>query len=152
KLAWARIVGLPAHSGEQPSPEQAPNVTSINPQELLAWKAPPPLHALMEAHNRVWLLSKSGPFTRSRVSVEERFMSQYYHPAREFATGPDSRLLEYGVVEQSAPYAFKNPERLTDLVYGEVIHLRGFDLPAGVTFLPGQVVPVALSWSTDEPL
>src|SRR5690606_31830219 len=133
KSGWARIVGLPDHPGEQPSPEQAPKVTSINPQELLDWKAPPLLHALTEAHNRVWLLTNSGPFIPWSVRVVERFMSQYYYPAREFATGPDSRLLEYGVVEQSAPYAFKNPEWLTDLVYGEMIHLRGFDLPGGVT-------------------
>ncbi len=152
KSGAARILGLPDHPGEQPSPEQTPKVTSINPQELLDWKAPPLLHTLAETHNHVWLLTNSGPFIPWSVRVVERFMSQYYYPAREFATGSDSRLLEYGLTPSSAPYAFKNPEQTTDLVYDDHIYLGGFDLPAGTTFQPGQVVPLALYWWADEPL
>ncbi len=146
KLDAPRFVSLPDHPGEQPSPEQPPEITSMNPQMLLDWKAPPLIHALAQTRPRLWLLANNGPFISWSVRAAERFMHEYYFPAREFITSPDSRLLEYGTLRPADPYAFSNPAYLSDLVYDDTVHLAGYDLPAGTDYAPGEVLPVTLHW------
>ncbi|MBZ0297657.1 MAG: hypothetical protein K8L99_34185 [Anaerolineae bacterium] len=152
KLESARLVSLPDHPGEQPSPEQLPEVVSNNPDLLLDWRSLPMIHALAESRDRIWLLTNNGPFIPWSVRAVEQFMHQHYFPTREFLTGPDSRLIEYSTVPAPAPYAFKGPEQLSDLVYDDAIHLNGYDLPAGMTYAAGDIVPVALYWQSEMPL
>jgi hypothetical protein len=79
-------------------------------------------------------------------------MTAHYYPIREFETGPDVRLIEYSTVSAPDPYIFKNPDYSTDLVYGESIHLAGYDLPSGTSYRPGDVLPISLYWQSESTL
>lgn len=152
KLDGARLVSLPDHPGEQPSPEQLPEIISNNPDLLMNWRALPMIHALAEPRSSIWLLTNNGPFIPWSVRAVEQFMHQHYFPTREFLTGPDSRLIEYSTVPAPAPHAFRSPEYLTDLVYNDALRLHGYELPAGTIYAAGDIVPVALYWQPDAPL
>lgn len=142
----ARIVSLPYHPGEQPSPEQAPEIVSDNPDLLLHQTAAPLIHTLAKTRERLWLLASSSSFISWSVRPVERFMAAHYYPLREFAVGGDVRLIEYSTVSAPDPFGFRNPEHLSDLIYGDVLQLVGYDLPLGKTYDPGDVLPVSLYW------
>jgi hypothetical protein len=61
-------------------------------------------------------------------------------------------LIEYSTVSAPDMFAFRAPDRLTDLVYGDVIRLVGFDLPIGTEYTSGSALPVSLYWQTAAPL
>jgi hypothetical protein len=152
KLDDPRVVSLPFQPGEQPSPEQPPEIRSGNPDMLLDHSSEPLIHALAQTRERLWLLASSGPFMPWSVRPVERFMAAHYYPIREFETGPDVRLIEYSTAPAPDPYAFKSPDYLTDFVYGESIHLVGYDLPKGATYTPGEILPISFYWQANTPL
>jgi hypothetical protein len=152
KLDEPRVVSLPFHPGEQPSPEQPPEIRSDNPDLLLHQSSAPLIHALARRRERLWLLANSGPFMPWAVRPVERFMASHYYPIRELETGPDVRLIEYSTVAAPDPYAFKSADFQSDLVYGESIHLTGYDLPLGTSYKPGEILPISLYWQIDSPL
>jgi hypothetical protein len=152
KLNNPRLVSLPDHPGEQPSLEQPPQVESVNPEALLNWQSLPVIYGLTEMRDRVWLLTNSGPFIPWSVRAAERYFSQRFYPVREFTISPRVRLIEYATPRLGAPYAFRNPEYETDLIYDDRVHLQGYDLPAGIRYAPGDNVPVALYWRAGAPL
>lgn len=147
-----RIVGLPFQPGEQPSPEQPPEIVSDNPDVLVHVTTGPLIYALAEGRNRLFVLASSGPFLPWSVRPVERFMAAHYFPIREIETGPQVRLIEYSAAAAPDPYGFMGPTYTTDLNYGGDIRLIGFELPAGTTYAPGDALPVALYWQTDARL
>jgi hypothetical protein len=152
KLDEPRVVSLPFHPGEQPSPEQPPEIRSDNPDVLLHQTSAPLIHALAGTRNRLWLLANSGPFMPWAVRPVERFMATHYYPLREFETGPDVRLIEYAATTAPDPYAFRSAQYQTDLVYGDAIRLVGYDLPLGTSYRAGEILPISLYWQADSPL
>jgi hypothetical protein len=62
------------------------------------------------------------------------------------------RLIEYSTVPAPDPFAQIGPTFPADLVYGDHIRLLGYELPAGTTYSPGDILPVSLYWQTDAPL
>ncbi len=152
KLDEPRIVSLPFQPGEQPSPEQPPEIRSDNPNLLLDHSTGPHIQALAQTREHLWLLANSGPFMPWTVRPVERFMAAHYYPIREYETGPDVRLIEYSTIAAPDPYAFKSSDYLTDLVYGESIRLVGYDLPQGIDYKPGDILPISLYWQTDSAL
>jgi hypothetical protein len=151
-LNGPRIVGLPFQPGEQPSPEQPPQVTSDNPDMLVDRSTGPFIFALAETRHRLFVLASSGPFLPWSVRPVERFMAAHYYPLREMTTGPQVRLIEYDTTPAPDPYALLGPQYLTDLTYGDNIRLIGYELPHGTNYAPGDAVPVSLYWQTDAPL
>ena len=147
-----RIVGLPFQPGEQPSPEQPPEVTSDNPDMLVDRSTGPFIYALAQTRPRLFVLASSGPFLPWSVRPVERFMAAHYYPVREITTGPQVRLIEYDTTPAPDPYALLGPQYPTDLTYGENIRLIGYELPRGRTYAPGDSVPLSLYWQTDAPL
>jgi hypothetical protein len=145
----ARIISLPFHPGEQPSPEQPPQIRSDNPDRLVHRETVPFIYELAQPRDRLWLLASTSSFIPWSVRPVERFLAAHYYPLREFTTGPDVRLIEYSTVPAPDPYAFRNPEHLTDLLYGEVMRLVGYDLPLGTTYDGGDVLPVSLYWRAE---
>src|SRR5690606_17623790 len=88
RLDAPRIVSLPYHPGEQPSPEQPPQIISDNPDMLLHPTSGPLLYALAETRERIRLLASSGPFIPWSVRPVERFMAAHYYPIGEVQTDP----------------------------------------------------------------
>lgn len=152
KLDEPRVVSLPFHPGEQPSPEQPPEIHSDDPDVLLHQTSAPLIHALARTRDRLWVLANSGPFIPWAVRPVERFMASHYYPIRELETGPDVRLIEYSTTSAPDPYAFRGADYRTDLVYGGSIHLVGYNLPLGTTYKPGDILPISLYWQSDSPL
>ncbi len=49
-------------------------------------------------------------------------------------------------------FAYREPERLTNLTFGDSVRLVGFDLPSGESYHAGEVLPISLYWATDVAL
>ena len=151
-LNQARIVSLPFHPGERPSPQQLPEVISDNPDVLVHPTTGPLINALSQTRGRLWLLASSGPFIEWSFRPVERFMAMHYYPLRELQTGPQVRLIEYSTAQAPDPYAFTGPAYTTDLIYRDSLELLGYELPDGTTFQSGDALPISLYWRAAQPL
>lgn len=152
KLAYPRVISLPDAPGEQPSPEQPPALRSPNPDVLLVKTSVPLIHTLAQFRSRLWLLEDLGPFHPWAVRPVERFMVTHYYPIRELTPEPSDprvRLIEYSTVDAPDAFAFRGPDTLTDLQFGDGIHLLGFTLPSGLTYAAGDIVPISLYWQSE---
>jgi hypothetical protein len=86
------------------------------------------------------------------VRPVERFMAAHFYPIREIVTDPHVRLIEYSTLPAPDLFTFRGPEHTIDLVYGESLHLLGYDLPLGTQYQPGDLLPISLYWMADAPL
>ena len=150
RLNAARVVTLPPQPGERFAPDQTPQAVSDNPDALLTNLTVPLLHALAARHERLWLITDASPFIPWHVRSVERFLNAHYYPIRVLAT--DVHVIEYSTVDAPDPFAFRGPEHLTDLTYGDVIQLVGYTLPAGTIYAPGDVLPISLYWQARAPM
>ncbi len=155
KLAHPRVISLPDPPGEQPSPEQQPAVRSTNPDVLLVKTSVPLIYNLAQFHATLWLMADFGPWHPWAIRPIERFMVTHYYPIRELSPDPPDpriRLIEYSTVHAPDPFAFRGPDNLSDLRFGDSIRLMGFTLPSGTIYKSGDVVPVSLYWKTEQML
>lgn len=153
KLSGAgRVIALPFQPGEQPSPEQEPQIRSDNPMALLTTDTIRLIYNLAATRERLWLLVNGGPDLPWDVRPVERFMDSHYYQIRVLDTSPQARLVEYSTVSASDAYAFREPEHLTDLAFGDHIRLVGYDLPGGAEYAPGGALAVSTYWRTAAPL
>ena len=144
-----RVVALPFQPGEQPSPEQPPQVESGNPNDLVEFNTRPLLAHLSNQNPRLWLLVNGGPDLWYSRRPVERYMSAYWYPVQTLATGPITRLVEFATAQAPSPSAFFAAGLPTDLVFGDAIALQGVHLPDGTTVQAGDVLPVSLQWRAD---
>lgn len=156
------VYTLPVAPGEQPSPEQAPRITSNNPDRLLRPRRATFLNNLPEYTGRVWLVNNSGPFTGFTVRPVEWYMVRHYFPFVEIAPNQATRAIAFDVNSYAPPeQVMAWPEKLVDAQLGDVLQLLGYDIPPArvrvgpypgpadpwrMTFRPGDVVPVSLLW------
>ncbi len=155
KLAYPRVISLPDPPGEQPSPEQPPVIRSTNVDALLLKTSVPLIYNLAQFHPTLWLMADFGPWHPWAVRPVERFMVTHYYPIRELAPDPPDprvRLIEYSTSHAPDPFAFRGPDYLSDLRFGESISLKGFNLPSGLSYKSGEVVPISLYWQSDNTL
>ncbi len=155
KINQPRIISLPDQPGEQPSPEQPAQVTSSNPVDLLVTSTTTLLYNLAQTHETLWLLEDSSAWIPYRVRPVERFMTTHYYPIREVSIDPPDatvRLLEFSTVNAPNMSAFRAPDYLADLRYGDSLRLLGAVLPAGIIYVSGDVLPISLYWRTENPL
>ncbi len=155
KLAYPRVISLPDAPGEQPSPEQPPIVRSTNVDALLLKTSVPLIYNLAQFHPTLWLMADFGPWHPWAIRPVERFMVTHYYPIRELAPDPPDpriRLIEYSTAHAPDPFAFRGPDYLSDLHFGDSIRLTGFNLPSGTTYKSGEVVPISLYWQSDKTL
>ncbi len=150
RQAAPRVISLPDQPGEQPSPEQPPEVVSANPDALLTRDSIALIYNLAASRRRLWLLADSGPWLPWSVRPVERFLSAHYYPVREIAPDPAARLIEYSTISAPNRLGFRGPEHLAELVYGDTLRLAGFDLPAGEVYAAGDVLPASLYWQADQ--
>jgi hypothetical protein len=133
--------------GEAVSPQEPPRVESPYPSALLDLHAPRLLDFLANKHDRLWFLAHNSRFFEWSVRPVERYLSAYHYPLREISTAaPDVRLWEYSTIDAPNPYLFSLPQQTTDLIYGDVIQLRGFTLPEGTRYQPEDVLALSLFW------
>ena len=155
KLAYPRVISLPDAPGEQPSPEQPPALRSPNPDVLLVKTSVPLIHTLAQFRSTLWLLQDLGPFHPWAIRPVERFMVSHYYPIRELTPEPSDprvRLIEYSTIDAPDPFAFRGPDNVSDLEFGDDIHLLGFTLPSGLTYTAGDIVPISLYWQSEAVL
>lgn len=155
KLAHPRVVALPDAPGEQPSPEQEPEIRSTNPDVLLLKTSVPLIYNLAQFHPTLWVMADFGPWHPWAVRPVERFMVMHYYPIRELQPDPPDpriRLIEYSTANAPDPFAFRGPDYLSDLRFGDSIQLNGFTLPSGTSYKAGDVVPISLYWQADTTL
>jgi hypothetical protein len=155
KLTHPRVISLPDPPGEQPSPEQPPLIRSSNPDVLLLKPSVPLIYNLAQYRSTLWLLADFGPWHPWAVRPVERFLVMHYYPIREADPEPPDprvRLIEYSTARAPDPFAFRGPDTLSDLRYGDDVRLNGFTLPSGNTYKAGDVVPISLYWQTDKQL
>jgi hypothetical protein len=149
KFSWPRIITLPPQPGEQPSPEQPPEIVSDNPDALLVKSSMPLIYHVAQKRERLWLLQDSGPFITWAVRPVERFLAAHYYPIRVIETSPEARLIEYSTAPAPDPYAFRGPDLPSDLAFGDAITLPGYTLPLGTRYQPGDALPISLYWQAD---
>lgn len=148
-----RIIVLPLQPGEQPSPEQEPEIRSDNPMLLLTKETIQLLYNFAATRDRLWLLVNAGPDVPWSVRPVERFMdSHYYRTGSVIQTGPLTRLIEYSTINAPDPFAFRFPEHNSALEFDGHIRLTGFDLPQGFDYAPGEVLPLTTTWMTNAPI
>lgn len=148
-----RVITLPLQLGEQSSAEQEPRIRSDNPDVLLTKETIQLIYNLAATRDRLWLLVDGGPDLPWSVRPVERFMDAHYYPiGSPIQTSPITRLIEYGTISAPDSFAYRSPERLSDLAFGEHIRLAGFVLPAGTTYHAGDALALSLYWQTDAPL
>lgn len=152
RSSGGRVVALPFQPGEQPSPEQPPEVVSDNPDDLIAFETRPLLAQLARTHERLWLLVNGGPDLWYSRRPVERYFSANHYPVQTLSTGPITRLIEFDTTRAPAPFAFFNADVPTGLIYGGAVRLDGIHLPEGAEVRAGGVLPVSLSWSASEML
>lgn len=146
----ARMITLPDHPGEQPSPEQPPEIRSPHPTDLLERPSAQLLDFLATQHERLWLLADNSPFLAWSVRPVEQYLSRYYFPltAQDF-TGADGlpvRLLSYYVGAHAAPYALMGAAEASSVRFEGDIALAGYTLPQGNRLHAGDVLPISLYW------
>lgn len=145
-----RVIALPFQPGEQPSPEQPPQVESSNPNDGVGFETRPLLAHLADQNDRLWLLVNGGPDLWYSRRPVERYMSAYTYPVQTVATGPITRLVEFDTTAAPSPSAFFNADLPAELTFAEAIALQGIHLPNGPAVHPGGVLPVSLQWRSDQ--
>lgn len=147
----ARPIVLGFQPGEAPSDVAVPRVVSDYPPELLELYVPRAIDFLAANHDRIWLLASNSEFLPWAVRPVERYLGENYYLIREYRTDdPTVRLLLYSTVRAPNRYELRLPEQTTDLHYGDDINLRGFTLPRGTAYAPGDVLPITLFWQAQE--
>lgn len=153
--AAPRIVSLPQHPGEQPSPDQAPLITSPNPADLLENPSPAFIRTVTLKRERLWVLADTAPYIPWSVRPLERYMALHYFPLRTIDTaqgdGLPVRLIEYVTAAYHDALTLTGAENASGLRYGEHMWLVGYNLPLGETYAPGDALPVSLLWLADAP-
>lgn len=147
----ARVIALMEQPGEQPSPEQPPQVRADNPDMLLTPITIPMIHRLAAEHDRLWLVVEFSPELAWSVRPVERFMASHYYPIREFRASPTARLIAFSTAHAPDRFGFRGADIPTDLVYGGSLRLLGLTAPHGQTVAPGDALPISLHWALDAP-
>lgn len=147
-----RVITLPLQPGEQPSPEQEPDIRSDNPMALLTTDTIRLIYNLAATRPRLWLLVNGGADLPWDVRPVERFMDAHYYPIRALRTSPVVRLIEYSTTSAPDMFAYSAAEHSTDLEFNDAIRLVGYELPSGTDYTPGDALAVSTYWTTDAPL
>jgi hypothetical protein len=146
------VFTLLASPGERGSAEQTPEIESQNPEDLMHLSNTLILSYLANRHDRVWLVINSSQFIPWSTRPVERYLAQHYFPVGEIAAADIARALLFSTT--SAPPATVSawPEHAVEVTFGESLKLDGYDLPGGMVYHAGDVLPVSLLWETLVPV
>ncbi|MCA9913581.1 MAG: hypothetical protein KC496_09545, partial [Anaerolineae bacterium] len=134
-----------------PSDVAPARVVSDYPAELLELYVPRAIDFLAANHERIWLLAPNSEFLPWAVRPVERYLGENFYLIEQYRTDdPTVRLLLYSTVRAPNRYELRLPEQATDLRYADEIRLMGFTLPNGMTYTPGDVLPITLFWQAQD--
>ncbi len=149
-----RPIILPHAPAQAASDKQPAQIVSNNPNDWLDIFTVRALHHLASKHERLFLLANTNAFMRWSFRPTERYLALHYYPLRELelgAPGNSLRLLEY-----STKFAAPDPMSLyaadlaAELVYGDLLRLRGIVMPGGNVYQAGSTLELSLLWQSER--
>jgi hypothetical protein len=152
RLSRPVVYTLPKSPGERVSPEQAPQVESPNPDDLIHPSDTIILAKLAAEHRRLWLVINSSPFITWSVRPVEHYLARHYFPIGEIKSTDTARAVLFDTTPAPPATGPLWPEHRVDAVYGSSIQLVGYDIPGGTTRRPGDVLPLSLVWKALGPV
>jgi len=149
-----RPIIMPQALAQAASDKQPAKVTSNNPNDWFDIFTVRALHHLAGKHDRLFLLANTNAFMPWSFRPYERYLALHYYPLREVALDKHDnpvRLLEYSTrFSAPNPMSIYAAEVMTDLVFGDMLHLRGFVIPGGDVYLAGDSLEMSLRWQSDQ--
>ncbi len=143
----ARFIVLSHQPGETYNPEIPPTNTDATTHLAMDRYTVHRLTYMFDELDGFYFLSDSSMFLPWRPQVLERYFAETAYAIREINTSlpsPDIRLLEYTIAD--TPPLFTDADQHTEVQFGDWLRLKGFQLPSGKQFLPGETIPLALEW------
>ena len=145
-----RVISLPLHQGEQPSPDQIPTVQGEHPISLIARPSIQLIDTVARHTGRLWVLYDNSQFITWSIRPIERYMTQYYFPVQEHVlSGEDGlvvRLVEYHTAVAHSPFGMQPAQYPLSVCFATQLCLNGLTLPIGSRFQSGEVIPIATEW------
>ncbi|MBN1287733.1 MAG: hypothetical protein JXB47_20200, partial [Anaerolineae bacterium] len=137
------VVVMPNSPGEQPSPDQPPEIVSDNPDHLIRSWIPRAIHTLAGEHPAMWLVMDSSPFIPWSVRPVEQWMARHYFPVDEHRVTDQVRAVYYSTAHAPQPFIPPWPAELSGAVFGDMLELVGYDQTQD-----GKMVNLSLVWRT----
>jgi hypothetical protein len=95
---------------------------------------------LANRYSSLWLITSSSPFEQDKHRpAEAELVTRYFH-VQEIATSPHARAIQF------LPLTLDGGPQVVEAAFGENILLTRVHLPPGLTFQPGDGLPVELTW------
>ena len=145
-----RPIVLPASPAQAASDKQPALLRSTNPNDWFEVSSFRALHHVASRHDSLMLLVNTSPFMAWSFRPYERYLALHYFPLSEIELNHADdtvRLLEYSTRHSAPnPLSIYFGDVATDLVYGEQIWLRGFLMPGGIRYAPGETLELSLLW------
>jgi hypothetical protein len=152
KRSAPTVYTLPPAPGERYSPEQMPELTSSNPDELIQYSSALIAGALAQDHDRLWLVLESSRAMPWSVRPLEHYLARHAFPVREIAPTDLARAVLFDLTAAPPPTLAAWPDHLTDVHFGESVRLTGFDLPGHGLARAGDTLAVSLLWQATAPI
>ena len=150
KVEFPRYVVLTFQPGERYHPEIPAEVASSSPVNNLYRYTAYRLNLMLSDMDRFYFLSDAGPFLPWRPRVIENFFAVNAYPIHEVIFAPDVRLIKYK--QADLPDRFQEIELVSSVRFKNELRLEGMIFPEGLTFKPGDVIPLASMWSVETPV
>jgi hypothetical protein len=148
KLRKPTVYTLPVSPGERYSPEQAPEIESPNPEDLIHISDTIILENFAQHHPRLWLVINSSSFIPWSVRPVEYYLARHFFPVTEVKSSDLARAILFDMTPAPSPTGEEWPAHYTGAAFGESLRLVGFDTPGGTIRQPGDMLPVSLLWET----
>ena len=151
KRSAPTVYTLPFSPGERPSPEQAPEVVSPYPEELIHRSDTVVFADLAQRYRRLWVVVHDSPFVPWAVRPVELYLSRHYFSVLDVQGSDVARAALFDLTDAPPATALGWPTRRLDADFGGQLRLVGFDLPRGTSYRAGETVPVSLLWEALAP-
>jgi hypothetical protein len=148
-----RPLVMPKQPGEAISARVPGEVQSPRVLDLLTWFTVRALYHLSLHHDRAWLIMDTNAFQPWATRVIEHFLAEHYYYVQEIPTSdPQVRLLEFALQPQPFAGVLRQPDVQTDLVYGDMMALKGVTLANDGAAAPGDYITLELVWEALQPV
>jgi hypothetical protein len=151
----AYLFGLPDSPGEQPSPEQLPQIVSGNPDYLVTDN----FHTVLTDIQRggrdyegglIWLVSDTGQYLPWAIRPYEWYLARHFYPIGVKEVDPRTRVASF--LSFAAPEPTEGAAHPIEALFGKAIGLKGYDLSNKVgidpaSFRPGDQLGLSLLWN-----
>ncbi len=146
------VYTLPQSPGEQPSPEQSPELASNYTDTLVLPSTAISLAYFAERYDRIWLVMETSAFIPWSTRPVEHYMARHFFPLGEIKATDTARAVAYSTASAPPQPTWGWPDQIADLHFGDAITLVGSDMPGGTVYHGGEAVPVSLLWHADDSL